>query len=48
MGDRWNRHDLRDSRYVWLPLSVEGETVVLKWVDRWDLSALPGGESHGV
>lgn len=24
MGDRWKPSDLRDSRYVWLPLSMEG------------------------
>ncbi|XP_014510479.1 uncharacterized protein LOC106769388 isoform X1 [Vigna radiata var. radiata] len=26
MADRWNPSDLRDSRYVWLPLIVEGPT----------------------
>ncbi|KAL5187474.1 hypothetical protein HKD37_05G013143 [Glycine soja] len=26
MADRWNPADLRDSRYVWLPLIVEGPT----------------------
>ncbi|KAI5080070.1 hypothetical protein GOP47_0005549 [Adiantum capillus-veneris] len=24
MADRWNSHDLKDSRYVWLPLTMDG------------------------
>jgi len=38
MADRWNEHDLRDSRYVWLPLCVRGTELSVRWLDRWDLS----------
>jgi len=38
MADRWNRHDLRDSRYVWLPLRIQGEKLTLEWFDAWDLT----------
>lgn len=38
MADRWKRTDLRDSRYVWLPCHFEGERLVLRWVNAWDLS----------
>jgi beta-xylosidase len=38
MADRWNKHDLRDSRYVWLPLHVRGEEIALQWAECWDLS----------
>lgn len=38
MADRWIRDDLGDSRYVWLPIEIDGETVRLRWRDRWDLS----------
>lgn len=38
MADRWNRDDLGDSRYVWLPIRIEGAAVSIEWVDRWELS----------
>lgn len=38
MADRWNRHDLRDSRYVWLPLRVQGEELRVEWLDSWNLA----------
>jgi hypothetical protein len=31
MADRWEAYNLRDSRYVWLPLRVSGEEVVVEW-----------------
>lgn len=37
MFDRWNKTDLEDSRYVWLPLSFEGEKMVIEWKDEWKL-----------
>lgn len=37
LGDRWNQRDLGDSRYVWLPISVDGDTLRGTWVDAWDL-----------
>ena len=40
MADRWNKDDLRDSRYVWLPLEVNGEQLTLKWSDSWSLNEL--------
>lgn len=39
LADRWNAGDLQDSRYVWLPLEVEGDKVTVRWRDEWDLSA---------
>jgi len=33
MADRWNKNDLQDSRYVWLPLHVKNDMVEIKWVD---------------
>jgi hypothetical protein len=39
MGDRWNKNDLADSRYVWLPFHVgEDGTFSLTWLDHWSLS----------
>ncbi|MDR3220186.1 MAG: glycoside hydrolase family 43 protein [Dysgonamonadaceae bacterium] len=41
MGDRWNSGNLKDSRYVWLPvfISPTGE-ISLHSVSNWDLSFL--------
>lgn len=38
MADRWEKSDLSDSRYVWLPVEFEGEMPRLEWVDNWDAS----------
>ncbi len=38
LADRWNPEDLSDSRDVWLPLRVDGDSVEVRWFDRWDYS----------
>ena len=38
MADRWNSIHLSDSRYVWLPLYVNDETLTIQWHDSWDIS----------
>lgn len=38
LGDRWNPENLQDSRYVWLPLAVDGDQISMTWHDSWDLS----------
>lgn len=35
MFDRWNKTDLEDSRYVWLPLSFEDGEIRIPWRDKW-------------
>jgi hypothetical protein len=42
VADRWDRDDLGNSRYVWLPVKIQGEVVSIDWMDRWDLSAFEG------
>jgi beta-galactosidase len=37
MGDRWNKTDLEDSRYIWLPMTIENEKFGIDWKDSWDL-----------
>jgi beta-xylosidase len=34
MADRWNKLDLEDSRYIWLPLNIVNNEVVIRWVNR--------------
>ncbi len=41
MFDRWNKWNLQDSRYVWLPLSFDQDGFpVVVWRDRWSLAEL--------
>jgi beta-galactosidase len=37
MADRWNPRNLRDSRYVWLPIRFADDGIVIEWIDEWDL-----------
>jgi Glycosyl hydrolases family 43 len=37
MADKWNKTDLPDSRYVWLPLVFKNDQPVIKWYDQWKL-----------
>lgn len=37
MFDRWNKTDLADSRYVWLPVQFEGDAVTIPWRDSWNV-----------
>jgi beta-galactosidase len=37
MADKWNPKDLRDSRYLWLPVQFENDTPVVEWMDQWNL-----------
>lgn len=40
MSDQWNPKNLRDSKYVWLPLYVNDEEVTIKWIDAWGMDDL--------
>lgn len=41
MGDRWNKDELQDSRYVWLPIEFgQDDEIILQWYDEWDLELL--------
>ncbi len=38
MADRWNRLDLENSTYVWLPLEIKNEKISILWHERWTLN----------
>jgi hypothetical protein len=38
MADRWNKTNLTESRYLWLPLQIKAGQPVLEWRPTWDLS----------
>ncbi|MEH7086823.1 family 43 glycosylhydrolase [Neobacillus drentensis] len=41
MGDRWKESDLKDSRYIWLPIEFgQGDEISLQWYDKWNLDTL--------
>jgi len=35
--DRWNKTNLPDSRYVWLPMHFTGDSMVVEWKTEWRL-----------
>ncbi len=35
--DRWNKLDLPDSRYAWLPMHFENDSMVIEWKDEWKI-----------
>jgi len=37
MFDSWKKTDLKDSRYVWLPLFVKSGVVTIPWQESWSL-----------
>lgn len=40
MADRWIPGDLKDSRYIWLPVRLDGEIPYVQWEDEWSLTDL--------
>ncbi len=40
MADRWNKTNLEDSRYVWLPMIIRNDSLLLEWKDSWVLDAI--------
>lgn len=43
VADRWNSQNLSDSRYIWLPLSFDGEdNPTIRWRDEWSPASQSG------
>jgi beta-xylosidase len=40
MADRWQKEDLADSRYVWLPIEMTDDRITIRWYDRWEMSSV--------
>jgi hypothetical protein len=40
LADRWNKTNLPDSRYIWLPMTIENGTPAISWQDRWNFDFL--------
>jgi beta-galactosidase len=37
MADRWKPGDLKDSRYIWLPVSFNNDNPMVAWQDSWTM-----------
>lgn len=39
MGDRWISNNLKDSRYIWLPIELDQDTqtIRIRWSDSWKI-----------
>ena len=37
LADRWNPKDLKDSRFLWLPIQLENNQPFIQWLDEWNL-----------
>jgi beta-xylosidase len=37
MADEWNKTNLSDSRYVWLPIKFADDQPIIRWYDQWKL-----------
>lgn len=38
MADKWNPRDLRDSRYLWLPVNIRNGQPIVEFTPGWDLN----------
>jgi len=38
MFDKWNKKDLINSRYIWLPVTFKGDSINIAWKDKWDIN----------
>ncbi len=38
MFDKWNKKNLIDSRYIWLPVTFKGDSIDIEWKDSWDIN----------
>jgi hypothetical protein len=46
-GDRWQDPDLGSSKYIWLPIKVNGQKLVIDYYDSWQLNVTTGEWSAG-
>lgn len=40
LADKWNPRNLKDSRYLWLPVSLADNKPLVQWSDEWNLKQL--------
>lgn len=40
MFDKWSKTDLINSRYIWLPIEFEGDSIDIAWRAEWDINEI--------
>lgn len=40
IADKWNPSNLKDSRYIWLPINLKNEMPVAEWKNEWSIKEL--------
>lgn len=48
MADKWNPKDLKDSRYLWLPVQFKNNFPFVEWMDLWNLDFFNKKEKRKV
>lgn len=38
MFDKWNKKDLINSRYIWLPIKFDGDSIDIAWSEKWNIN----------
>ncbi len=38
IGDRWNPNNPVDARYIWLPITIDKNQPVIRWLDKWSMT----------
>lgn len=46
LADRWNPKNLKDSRYLWLPLEFDGDRPIMRFREAWSPLTIAGGAHH--
>lgn len=41
LADKWNKTNLPDSRYVWLPMIIKDNKLQVQWKEQWNFSIFP-------
>ena len=44
MFDKWNKRDLINSSYIWLPIQFMGDSIIITWKDNWNIEDLQRSE----
>jgi hypothetical protein len=44
MADRWNRRNLAESTYIWLPINFSGTKITIKWMKKWNFLSMQPSE----
>jgi hypothetical protein len=44
LADKWNPRNLKDSRYLWLPVQFRDDKPIVEWANEWNLKQFDRGQ----